>query len=53
MHLFLKYAKVCRQAGIRVDDDLTPLQQRERGLLEEDGESLRTKGYNAFYRGLG
>ena len=50
-HLFLKYAKVLRQAGSRVDDDLTPLQQRERGLLEEDAETLRTKGYHPFYRG--
>ena len=50
-HLLLKYAKVLRQAGFRVDDDLTPLQQRERGLLEEDAETLRTKGYHPFYRG--
>ena len=50
-HLFLKNAKVLRQAGFRVDDDLTPLQQRERGLLEEDAETLRTKGYHPFYRG--
>jgi len=50
-HLFLQYSKVLRQAGFRVDDDLTPLQQRERGLLEEDAETLRTKGYHPFYRG--
>ena len=48
-HLFLKYAKVLRQAGFRVDDDLTPLQQRERGLLEEDAETLRTKGYHPLF----
>ena len=51
-HLFLKYAKVLRQAGFRVDDNLTPLQQREPGLLEEDAETLRTKGYHPVYRGL-
>ena len=50
-HLFLKYAKVLRQAGFRVDDDLTPLQQQERTLLEEDAETLRTKGYHPFFRG--
>ena len=50
-HLFLKYAKVLRQAGFKVDDDLTPLQQQERRFLEEDAETLRTKGYLPFLRG--
>ena len=49
-HLFLKYAKLLQQAGFRLDDDLTPLQQRERGLLEEDAETLITKGYHPLYR---
>ena len=50
-HKFLKYAKVLRQAGFKVDDDLTPLQQQERRLLEQDAETLRTKGYHPFFRG--
>ena len=50
-HLFLKYAKVVRQAGLKADDDLTPLQQQERTLLEEDAETLRIKGYHPFFRG--
>ena len=50
-HLFLKYAKVLRQAGHNVDDDLTPLQQQERRFLEEDAETLRSKGYHPFFRG--
>lgn len=51
-HPFLKYAEVLRQAGFKVNDDLTPLQQQERRFLEEDAEVLRTKGYHPFFRGL-
>ena len=50
-HKFFKYAKGLRQAGFKVDDDLTPLQQQERRLLDEDAETLRTKGYHPFFRG--
>ena len=32
-HLFLKHAKVLRQANFKVDDDLTPLQQQDRRIL--------------------
>ena len=50
-HLFLQYAKVVRQACLKVDDDLAPLQQQERTLLEVDAETLRIKGYHPFFRG--
>lgn len=50
-HLFLKYAKALRQAGFRVDDDLTRLQQDERRSLDADFNTLKSKGYRPFFRG--
>ena len=50
-HLFLKYAKTLRQAGFRVDDDLTRLQQKERESYGADFQTLKSKGYIPFFRG--
>ena len=50
-HLFLKYAKVLRQAGFRIDDDLTRLQQEERKSYDADFKTLKSKGYSPFFRG--
>lgn len=50
-HLFLKYAKVLRQAGFRIDDDLTRLQQEERKSYDGDFKTLKSKGYSPFFRG--
>ena len=37
--------------GIRVDDDLTRLQQQERQSLSDDFSSLKNKGHKPFFRG--
>ena len=50
-HLFLKHAKALRQAGFRVDDDLTWLQQHERKSLGDDFATLKAKGYTPIFRG--
>ena len=50
-HLFLKHAKVLRQAGFKVDDDLTRLQQQEQKSLGDDFAVLKTKGHTPFFRG--
>ena len=50
-HLFLKHAKVLRQAGFKVDDDLTRLQQQERKSFGDDFAVLKAKGHNPFFRG--
>ena len=50
-HLFLKHAKVLRQAGFKVDDDLTRLQQQERKSIGDDFAVLKTKGHNPFFLG--
>ena len=50
-HLFLKHAKVLRQAGFKVNDDLTRLQQQERKSLGDDFAVLKTKGHTPFFRG--
>ncbi len=51
-HLFLKYVKELRQrGGVRCDDDLTKLQQKERQELSADFETLKQKGHQPFFRG--
>ncbi len=40
-----------RKEGLRVDDDLTRLQQEERSALDPDFKSFKTKGYKHFFRG--
>ncbi len=50
-HTFLRYAKDLRQAGLRVDDDLTRTQQTERRSLNLDFQSLKDKGYQPYFRG--
>ncbi|KAL3156597.1 hypothetical protein ABBQ38_000886 [Trebouxia sp. C0009 RCD-2024] len=50
-HLFLKHAKVLRQAGFRLDDDLTRLQQKERKSVDAEFKALKSKGYSPFFRG--
>ena len=49
-HLFLKHAKVLRQAGFKVDDDLTRLQQQEHKSFGDDFAVLKAKGHNPFFR---
>ena len=49
-HLFLKHAKLLWQAGFKVDDDLTPLQQQERKSFGNDFVVLKAKGHNPFFR---
>ncbi len=50
-HIFLKFTKDFRQAGFRLDDDLTRSQQAERHSLSLDFQSLKTKGYQPYFRG--
>ena len=50
-HTFLAYSKDLRQAGIRVDDDLTRLQQQQRQDLDGDFKILKAKGCKPFFRG--
>ena len=50
-HTILSYAKDLRQAGIRVDDDLTRVQQTERRGLDLDFKILKGKGYQPYFRG--
>jgi len=50
-HNFLKFSKGFRQAGFRLDDDLTRSQQAERKSLSLDFQSLKTKGYQPYFRG--
>ncbi len=50
-HHFLKFSKDFRQAGFRLDDDLTRSQQAERKSLSLDFQSLKTKGYQPYFRG--
>ncbi len=50
-HSFLEFSKDFRQAGFRLDDDLTKSQQAERKSLSLDFQSLKTKGYQPYFRG--
>ena len=50
-HSFLEFSKDFRQAGSRLDDDLTKSQQAERKSLSLDFQSLKTKGYQPYFRG--
>ncbi len=50
-HGFLRMAKALRQAGFRLDDDLTRSQQAERKTLSLDFQDLKTKGYQPYFRG--
>ena len=47
----MKHAKVLRQAGFKVNDDLTRLQQQERKSFGDDFAVLKAKGHNPFFRG--
>ena len=51
MHSFLELSKAFRLAGFRLDDDLTKSQQAERKSLSLDFQSLKTKGYQPYFRG--
>ena len=50
-HSFLEFSKDFRLAGFRLDDDLTKSQQLERNSLSLDFQSLKTKGYQPYFRG--
>ena len=50
-HGFLRMAKVSRQAGFRLDDDLTRSQQAERKTLSLDFQDLQINGYQPCFRG--
>ncbi len=50
-HSFLEFSKDFRQAGFRLDDDLTKSQQAERKSLSLDFQTLKTKGYQPYFRG--
>ena len=45
-HLFLKHAKVLRQADFKVDGDFIPLQQQERKSFGDEFTVLKAKGHN-------
>ncbi|DBA74999.1 TPA: hypothetical protein ACH3X1_010342 [Trebouxia sp. C0004] len=47
-HIFLRFSKDFRQAGFRLDNDLTRSQQTERNNLSLDFQSLKTKGYHGW-----
>ncbi len=50
-HKFLQLSKQMRQNGLRLDDWLTEQQQKERGILDNDFQALKEKGYKPFFRG--
>ena len=50
-HGFLEFSKDFRLAGLRLADDLTKSQQAERKSLSQDFQSLKTKGYQPYFRG--
>ncbi len=50
-HKFLKMSKQLRQNGLRLDEWLTELQQKERCTLDADFQTLKGKGYRPFFRG--
>ena len=50
-HGFLEFSKDFGLAGLRLDDDLTKSQQAERKSLSQDFQSLKTKGYQPYFRG--
>ena len=50
-HTFLKHAKHLKEVGLRYDDDLTRLQQKQRQDLSEDFNTLKSNGHQPFYRG--
>ncbi len=43
--------KDLRQAGFRLDDDLTRSQQAERKTVNLDFQVLKIKGYQPYFRG--
>lgn len=49
--MLLHYSKQLRAKGIRLDDDLTRLQQQERADLAEDFVKLKNNGISPFFRG--
>ncbi len=50
-HKLLEHSKQLRTIGLRLDDWLTELQQKERGTLNDDLQTLKGKGYKPFFRG--
>ena len=50
-HVFLKHAKHLKEVGLRYDDDLTRLQQKQREDMSADFSTLKSKGHKPFYRG--
>jgi len=50
-HGFFRFNKALRSAGIRVDDDLTPTQQKERKELDGDFAQLKCRGHRPYFRG--
>ena len=50
-HDFLKYASQFRPVGIRLDDDLTRLQQQQRQAWNDDFQLLKAKGCKPLCRG--
>jgi len=50
-HKFLKLSKQLRQNGLRLDEWLTEVQQKERCTLDADFQTLKGKGYKPFFRG--
>ena len=50
-HTFLKHAKHLKEVGLRYDDDLTRLQQKQRQDLSEDFNTLKSNGHHPFYKG--
>ncbi len=50
-HKLLKMSKQLRQNGLRLDDWLTEVQQKERSTFDADFQTLKGKGYKPFFRG--
>ena len=50
-HLFLKHAKHVTEVGLRYDDDLTRLEQKQRQDLSGDFNTLKSKGHKPLYKG--
>ena len=50
-HTFLKHVKHLKEVGLRYDDDLTRLQQKQRQDLSADFNTLKSTGHKPIYRG--
>ena len=51
-HTAFQASSRLRTAGIRLDEDLTPVQMKQRRGLSTDFQCLKARGYKPFFRGV-